>query len=214
MKYKTKSITIQAVSTWKLKQREMVCQKIQNKNGTILELFAGKGILTEKLYKNYCKTNIMIEKENYVELDRFKNDDRYKIFFKSNTDYIKNDLDQLDDLTLVDFDAFGTPIPTIKSFFEKFQVKKPFFLCLTDGNVIKIRYEYQNKERLLDIFQRMGYVTEYKKLNSFLLMQKWLILTLKKIAKEHNFNVEKINMMNNQSKGAGSTIYMGFEVKP
>lgn len=211
MKYVTASGEIVSLNPRKFAQRKRICEKITNRYGTILELFAGRGYLTEKLYSKFCVKGILVEKKNYDELTRFKSR-RYTIFIKNNEKFLKEDLNRLDlnDMTLIDFDAFGTPIPAIHIFFRNFKVTKPFFLTLTDATARYIQMNYNRVKELTKVFLDNGYDFVYKRIETRLLVKNTITKTLENIAKKYDFKINYLNYANNSH----TTIYMGFEVLP
>lgn len=211
MKYVTTSGEIVSLNPRKFAQRKRICEKITNKHGTILELFAGRGYLTEKLYSEFSDKNILVEKQNYFELIRFK-ESKYTIFIKNNEKFLKEDLEKLNlsDMTLIDFDAFGTPIPAIHIFFKNFKVTNPFFLTLTDATARYIQMNYNREKELTKVFLDNGYDFVYKRIETRLLVKYTIIKTLENIAKKYDFKINHLNYANNSH----TTVYMGFEVLP
>lgn len=106
--------------------------------GTILELHAGAGNLTETVYKGKAKKHILVEKdpdELDKALEKVSNGVMVEGYAMDNIKWIRDymDPDELKDLVLVDFDPFGSPADVMKEFFSKYKVRKPLRVAVTDG---------------------------------------------------------------------------------
>jgi len=124
MPYKTKAENVAAdLEEKKLKQRLQLVKHLKEK-GIFLELFAGKGYLSQ-VYANYASQLILVdENEDYLrEAQKKLGHIPTRIFCKDNIDFIREDLPKFQDLVFVDFDAFGCPAKQIKAFFEVYSMK-------------------------------------------------------------------------------------------
>jgi len=211
MKYQTDSGEIISLNPHKFVQRKKMCERLKNKFGTIVELFAGRGYLTEKLYSKFSNKSILVEREKYEELARFKKP-KYTIYQMNNQKFLEENLKKIDlsNMTLIDFDAFGMPMAAINIFFRNFKVTKPFFLTLTDGTARYIQMNYHNLPTLTKTYLDNGYDFVFKRIDTRLLLRNTIVKTLQGLAYKYKFKLGFVNYADN----AKTTVYMGFEVSP
>jgi hypothetical protein len=124
--------------------------------GTILELFAGRGYITEKIYASLSPRRIIaIDKDDY-ELRLYRRRVRKALKGKNtaietyrmdNVEWIREVMPNIDlsDLILVDFDASGCPAKAMKAFFETYRVRGELRIRITDGAIYKLNMLVKGK---------------------------------------------------------------------
>jgi len=113
----------------------------------VLDLFAGKGLLS-RLYAKNCEKIICVEKDPELfklltmNMRSFKrkailiNDDNMNVLERLPT--ILRNIGE-NRITFVDFDPYGCPTPQIQKFFEAYQPKQNLVIVLTDGMMLNFR---------------------------------------------------------------------------
>lgn len=120
-------------------RREALAQ--DRRRGKIIELYAGVGYLTFRVYAPAYREVVVVEKnpEHFRRLlrrlGRFAN---VRYYNKVNADFIAEDLPNHLDFSTVDFDAFGSPGEVAIKFFEAVEgrLSRPFLLLMTDGGLL------------------------------------------------------------------------------
>jgi len=182
--------------------------------GTVLELYAGKGYLTRGVYAGKAKRVILVDKDKKAlgqAEKRLKGRVRREIYVGDNREWIREkmvDVD-LDDLVAVDFDAFGSPMDTMREFFENYKVRKPLHVSLTDGSTF-----WYSLHRNLDApavakkryHSRLG----KKEMGTVRGQVKMIDRFMREEGKRHGFTVEPVSI----AKGRQKTLYVGYLLKP
>ncbi len=110
----------------------------------IIELYAGVGRLTTRVYAPVYPELALVEKDeaNFRRLirrvGRFAGVRYYR---KDNAAFVAEDLADHLDFSAVDFDAFGAPGESVISFFDALagKITEPFLLLMTDGGLLAVR---------------------------------------------------------------------------
>jgi len=126
----------------KVKQRADAAHYL-SKHGTIMELYAGEGNLSEKVYSKLNPRRMVLVDDDEEALNkaqqRLADVRAAKHFYPMNNEkFIKEKAKLFRDTSLVDFDAYGSPGRTIQLFFDNFKVRQPMIVALTDGFPIHI----------------------------------------------------------------------------
>lgn len=128
----------------KLRQRSHAAGYLA-KHGTILELYAGAGNLSERVYARLNPARMVLVDDDAESIAQAKSrlrtvSARKEFFVVNNEQFIKKGgLRRYPDLTLVDFDAYGAPGRLIRLFFENYRVRQPMIVALTDGFPVDVR---------------------------------------------------------------------------
>ena len=105
---------------------------------TVLDLYAGAGTLS-RLYADKCERLICVEKDREV-YERLKDNlssfDNVSLHNCDNLDFL-DDLKE-ENISYVDFDAYGCPNHAIKKFFEKHPVERAIMVNATDGTLLNL----------------------------------------------------------------------------
>jgi hypothetical protein len=214
--YSTGGAHAEALNREKLKQRRKLANEVEDDDGTVIEMFAGRGNLTNAVWKPHSKKNILIEYnadtvKEYTS--KIVDPDRSVIYQMSNIDFAEEHLKEIppEDITAIDFDAFGSVIPIITKTLEHFKPVRPLVVGITDGigsNLVRIS---RQKDELLNRLTELGYVPMAREgLNMNMYMIKVISKTMELIAKDHGLSCEKINGTHNRK----STVYCGYVLKP
>jgi len=207
----------------KLNQRLELLEYLKTK-GRILELYAGRGFLSQ-VYANFATELILVDKrEDYLQEAKQKIHGKvsYKIFCKDNRKFIREDLPCLGNIDFVDFDAFGSCAEQIKLFFDVYIVKKPLLVAVTDGLGLRwgwvcTNYEsfehYAKKYFLEKPKQKPG--VRFMALKPVRVPRSFVKffdeLLMMQIAKRYKLKVKKINEF---ERPRGFPVYLGFLVTP
>jgi len=110
---------------------------------TVLDLYAGKGYLSWLYARHGCKKIVCVEKdERYFRVLK-QNMAEFKgkavLMQGSNLEFLENQLDPDEQVTYVDFDAFGVPTIQIQKFFEKYPIRHSLVMAVTDGVIFNFR---------------------------------------------------------------------------
>lgn len=131
------------LSKAKFDQRAQAARYL-SKHSTILELYAGKGMLSSQVYAKLNPRRMVLVDDDPANLEQAKaqlgkTGIRADYYPMKNQQFIKKGyLKKYPDVSLLDFDAYGTPGPLVKQFFENYRVRQPMVLMLTDGFPIHI----------------------------------------------------------------------------
>lgn len=108
------------------------------KQETVLDLYAGEGNLS-RLYAPRCERLICVEKDGEVFEELKSNLSSFDNISLVNCDnlYFLEDLDE-ENISFVDFDAYGCPNLAIMKFFEKYNVDRAIMVNATDGVLINL----------------------------------------------------------------------------
>jgi len=187
-------------------QRRALLQKMSP--GTVLELYAGKGNLSAEVWKHKAKKIILVDKNaEYLREAAAKLKGKSHVIVRANNlKWLEQELPQekLSNLTVVDFDAFGSPAPQIRRFFNGLPVKKSMIVAVTDGSCIYAKIGDGNEKRkfFLDNYGSFPDGTRDAQLKA-------LDGLMQKQARTHGFKVQPINA------GFGrQTVYAGYKITP
>jgi tRNA G26 N,N-dimethylase Trm1 len=188
--YSTAGANAEALNREKLKQRRALAKHVEDDDGTVIEMFGGRGNLTNAVWKAHSSRNILVEynKETVEQFTQNITDEtRTTIYQMSNLDFASQFLKDIEPktITAIDFDAFGSVIPIVTRTLENFKPIRPLVVGITDGigsNLVRIS---RQKDELLNRLTEL-------------------------IAKDHGLSCEKINGTHNRK----STVYCGYVFKP
>ena len=187
----------------KLEQRREVAEAIKD-HKTILELFAGEGNISE-IYAGLGKRHILIDDDaKALEKAKAKVKDAL-IFPAKNEAWMKQHLSELEDISLVDFDPYGSPTDAVKQFFSLYKVREPIAVAITDGTASNLMSwfpyhlweKYEAKE------------TNYRERIPVLLDQ-----LLEQLGEKYGFKAERINGLWGGSGRQQRVYYTGYLLKP
>jgi hypothetical protein len=211
--YKTHGATADSLSRQKLKTRRNLADAT-DKKGMTIELFAGMGNLTNAVYLPFAKKCIMIEKDpKYADFLRKKFGEKAQIYNTDNITFIKEHLKELDpnDITLVDFDAFGSAAKTINMFFDNFKVTKKIGVAITDGIAGKLAYMRWKPEQMATDLIRLGYpVVERKGMALSVFVWHLLKRLMERIASQQNCDLTVVSQNHNRAM----TVYTSYLLEP
>lgn len=128
----------------KHRQRAEAARYLRN-HQTILELYAGEGNLSEKVYAPLNPRRMVLVDDDAralekarVRLARFGV--KKEFYPMPNEQFIERGyLRKYSDVSLVDFDAHGSPSGTVQLFFDNYRVRQPMIAALTDSFLIAIK---------------------------------------------------------------------------
>lgn len=206
--------TLEETFEEKMEQRRE-CVRALPFHDIILELFAGKGNLTEKVYLGAAKKHILVDKESYIYNveEKLKGKADYEIYQQDNINWIirvlPSKLEELEQhLTLIDFDDFGMPGETIQRFFTVFKIRHPLVVCLTDGGYYRLMWNKQDMTALMQKNFGLGSEYVYSKTNHIAIDD----AMMNKIAEAQNCTIERISVAYNpKTQGA---VYAGYLLTP
>lgn len=107
---------------------------------TVLDLYAGEGNLS-RLYAPKCERLVCVEKDGEVFKRLCENIQGF-----GNVSFVNDDnmsfletVDEIEDVSFADFDAYGCPNKQIMKFFEKVPVQRAIMVNVTDGGFFNLR---------------------------------------------------------------------------
>ena len=133
----------EALNPEKQRQRAEAARYLSN-HQTILELYAGEGNLSEKVYAPLNPRRMVLVDDDARALEKAKVrlarfGVKKEFHPMSNEQFIKRGyLRKYRDISLVDFDAYGSPGRTVQLFFDNYRVRQPMIAALTDGFPIHV----------------------------------------------------------------------------
>lgn len=212
--YETHGSTADSLNRQKLKCRKKVAGLV-DKNGTTIELFTGMGNLTNAVYLPIAKKCIMVEMNpKYVAFLKNKfPEDQIEVFNMNNEEFVANHLENInqEDVTLIDFDAFGATAKLITSFFKKFKVTRKIGVCITDGIGARMCFYSRDKTKSADELIRLGYpVVERKGMSISTFGHHLLGRLMERIASTYNLKLTVVSKQHNRSM----TVYTGYILEP
>jgi len=196
----------------KAEQRRRLISKMPR--GTVLELYAGKGYLTRDVYAKKAKRVILVDKDKKAlgqAERRLKGKVRREIYVGDNREWIREKMSSVDlsDLVAVDFDAFGSPMDTMREFFNQYRIRRPLYVSLTDGSTF-----WYGLHKNLDgpSMARKRYHSRIgrKEVGTIRGQVKMIDRFMKEEGKKHGFTAEPISI----AKGRQKTLYVGYLLKP
>lgn len=201
------------ISPVKVEQREELVKKLK-REGDVLEVFGGEGHLTKAVYaKRSANVDevILVDKDQEAleEADkRLKGRVKRRLIVAENKDWLANEMstEQLRDLKLVDFDAFGSPADQVKLFFDNYEVKKPLLVGLTDGSAIYLGF-HRNREGRAWLKEKYGVTMPFGTREEQIRI---LDRFMRDQGRKHGFTVTPINVAFEEHR----TVYRGYKVNP
>jgi DNA adenine methylase len=121
----------------KQRQRAEAARYLSNHH-TILELYAGEGNLSEKVYAPLNPRRMVLVDDDAQALEKARSrlasfGVKKEFYPMPNEQFIKRGyLRKYPDISLVDFDAYGSPGRTVQLFFDNYRVRQPMIATLTD----------------------------------------------------------------------------------
>lgn len=193
-------------------QRTELAEKIDG--GTVLELFAGKGNLSDKVYSKEADKIVLVEKQpSLLKKADQKLDGKVKheTVCADNLDWLRNELnrDQISKLrpSLVDFDPFGSPAASMKEFFKQVPIRRKTFVAVTDGSKMYLGYKkgaaahsWLRKNYGIDLNSQGTREDQVRVLDAF----------MQTLGRQYNFKVRAVNA----GFGKHNAVYAGYEIVP
>ena len=178
----------------------------------VLELFAGRGALTEKVYAGHCNKLWLVDANNanlQVARDRLEGF-TYEAFYMDNLKWLKNYLRFKveafqEHLTLVDFDAFGMPGRQIQRFFELFRVQRPLCVAITDGGSRRLGFSSKDLSKILSRHYMMD--KKFTRGDQVFFVNQ----LMDEIARGQNCKCVRVNSGQNPQK---TVVYAGYVLTP
>jgi hypothetical protein len=133
-----------SLSAEKHQQRAEAARYLSN-HQTILELCAGEGSLSEKVYAPLNPRRMVLVDADAQALEKAKirlaGFGVKKEFHSMRPEqFIKRGfLRRYPDISLVDIDASDSPGPTVQLFFDTYRVRQPMIVALTDGLSVSVK---------------------------------------------------------------------------
>lgn len=193
-------------------QRTELAEKIDG--GTVLELFAGKGNLSDKVYSKEADKIVLVEKQPALLKkadEKLNGKVKHEAVCADNLDWLRNELtqDQIRKLrpSLVDFDPFGSPAATMKEFFKQVPIRKKTFIAVTDGSKMYLGYKkgaaahsWLRKNYGIDLNAQGTREDQIRVLDAF----------MQTLGRHYNFKVRPVNA----GFGKHNAVYAGYEIVP
>lgn len=195
----------------KVKQRTELRDRLPE-HDWILELFAGRGALTENVYAGHCNKLWLVDVNNAnLQIARGRLEGfPYEAFCMDNLKWLKNYFRFKvaafqEHLTLVDFDAFGMPGRQIQNFFEVFTVQRPLCVAITDGGSRKLGFSSKALSSLLSKYYRME--TTYSRGDQVFFVNQ----LMDEVARSQDCKCIHVNSGQNPQK---TVVYAGYVLTP
>ena len=207
--YKTPGQSCPKLTPSKLVQREELAEKIEG--GKVLEAYAGEGNLSE-VYAKKADEIVAIDKNEELLEKADKRLDRkvkHETIVSDNVKWLENEMQpqQLKDLKLVDFDAFGSPAEPMKAFFNNFPIKRKMFVAVTDGSKIFLGYKRPSEARR---WLKANYGIDLKTQGTREDQIRILDAFMQTLGQVHKFKVKPVNV----GFGKHHAVYAGYEIAP
>ena len=216
--YTTDSSNCPQLHPAKLEQRKVLADEMKSK-GTVLEVFAGKGHLTKEVYAPKAEKVVLVDKDEKALAQaerRLKGRVKREIWAMDNIDWLKKEMrqEQVKNLKLVDFDAFGSPATQVRTFFNNYEVKRPLLVALTDGSAIYLGFrqnaegrKWLRKHYGIDVLpNKRGHLRYGTREGQVAILNKFM----EEQGRKHRFDVQPISVAHGDVK----TIYAGYKVTP
>jgi len=103
-----------------------------------LDLFSGKGEIAKGIYLDFKEVHLVEKNPKQFEIlkGRFSRLPQARLWKMENLKFLKNELPNFSELSLVDFDAYGSPNQQILFFFASWKLKTPLLVFATDGGIL------------------------------------------------------------------------------
>jgi len=195
----------------KLVQRQAVAEKMNG--GTVLELYAGKGNLSNEVWASKADKLVLVDKNPSFlkEADRkLKGKVKREIIVADNLKWLRNVMkpEELGRVKAVDFDAFGSPSTGMKTFFDNYPIRNMMFICVTDGSNIFLAFQRKRKSALN--FLRKHYGLTFEPTGKREDQIKALDALMQQQGRKHDFSVEPINV----AFGKRQSVYAAYKISP
>jgi len=188
----------------KFEQRTQARDAMKN-HDTILELYAGRGFLTERVYKGHGKLLVLVDDEQ-----RFLKQVKEKIrgqkahlYYMDNMHFLDRYIRRYPEITLVDFDAYGSPAFQIQRFFARYPINHRVVISITDGMMAgwpTLSKDWEGR-----------YFVRPKKQPGKEDFPGFMDSLMKTMAKQHHFDFKKINEV---WKDRAATYYCSYLISP
>jgi len=180
--------------------------------GVAVDLFSGAGAIAGRLYRDFRELHLVEKDEKKLarlELE-FSGCKNARVWKMDNLDFINNNLAVLPGLSLVDFDAYGSPNKQIHAFFESRVIRNPLLIFATDGFFIsRLRGRTFSPELYLasqDRENATGYDPVLTRNFELLIRSFW-----DGLSKRHNFRISLFKIL---WKKGGQVAYYGTVIEP
>lgn len=195
----------------KLLQRRHVAEKLSG--GTVLELFAGKGNLSKEVWAKKADKLVLVDKnKKFLQQAhrKLKGKVKHETIVANNKIWLRKVMtpEQLKNVRVVDFDAFGSPALQAKRFFERFPIRRPMYVCFTDGSNIFLAFHRKRKTGRK--FLKEHYGADFKPEGKRDDQVKALDTLMQQQARLHGFKVEPINL----GFGQKQSVYAAYKISP
>jgi len=193
----------------KLEQRRQLERRI-GKGGTVLEVYAGKGNLSSRLYARKGRRLILVDNdaESLQQAHRkLKGKALHETIAMDNVKWISEEmqLEALRDLRLVDFDAFGSPADPAKAFFDRYPVNQPLVVAFTDGSALHNRYiQDEEGKRWLRETYGVSRIPASTRTGVISTLDKFM----ENEGRDHGFKAHKVSV----AHGDANTVYVGYKL--
>ena len=112
---------------------------------TILELHAGEGYCTRAVYAPLKAERYILIDDEEKQIGKAKQKlkgKEFEFYISDNIEWLEKNGANLHDVTLVDFDPFGSPCPSIKAFFKNYELSGALVANVTDGNRLNMMHHF------------------------------------------------------------------------
>ncbi len=177
-----------------------------------LDLFSGKGEIARRAYLDFPELHLVEKNPRQVELLKagFAGLTRARIWEMDNLEFLQKHLPGFPGLSLVDFDAYGSPNKQIQAFFSACKIREPILIFATDGGVLAtIRGRGISPDLYLagsDQGWGAGYDPVIGRNYERMIRCFW-----DELSKRHNFRIELFKII---WKKGGQLAYYGLLIKP
>jgi len=205
-----KSWTSPDLTPSKLFQRKAATEKLSK--GTVLELFAGRGNLSQEVWSKKANDIVLVDKNKkfLATADKkLKGKVKHETIVANNIKWLQNEMEphKLKNLKAVDFDAFGSPAKQVKAFFDNYPVKKSMLVCLTDSNIF---VAFQKDRPVGRKFLKEHYGLDLKPTGKREDQIKALDSLMQQQGRKHHFIVKPVNV----GFGQRQTVYAAYKITP
>lgn len=195
----------------KLFQRRAAAEKLSK--GTVLELFAGRGNLSQEVWAKKAEHITLIDKnKKFLSAadKKLRGKVKHETIAANNIKWLQNEMDphELKNLKAVDFDAFGSPAKQVKAFFDNYPVKKSILVCLTDGSNIYVAF--MKDRQASRTFLKKHYGLNMKPTGKREDQIKALDSLMQQQGRKHRFVVKPVNV----GFGKRQTVYAAYKITP
>ena len=210
--YSTGSYTAPTIHPVKLRQRMVLGQHIQRRGGTVIEVYAGRGNLSSKVYASRGRRLVLLDsdaKSLQQAHGKLKGRVVHETVCMDNVKWMNQEMNPRDypDVVLVDFDAFGCPAEPAKAFFNNYPVKRPMYVAFTDGSSLHNRYIQDDEGRKwLRSTYGVNRIPDSSRAGTIGTLDQFMEVE----GRKHGFSAEKISV----GHGDANTVYAGYRITP